>query len=431
MMISVIDFIFIIIESVLIAGFYGLYMEMKYKSNIITVLFFVLFFIVDSASTYLKMPSAYQMFFNLITFFILLLIFIDGTFAEKIMLSIFTNAVMMSISYLSVASISKLYNVSFVNAVSDKGIIRISVLIFSKILLFAVFFFFLNMKKNVIPELKTEEYLLITIVTLISIFIEYILRNYLLIDGRNYAVFFSTTIAMVVLNAVIYYFTIVISIKNHEKSELIKTKFQLKQQEEDYKNIEEKYKETLEIRHDVKNHILCALSLAEENNIEELKTFLKKYSNESIGSLKTFVLTKNNILNAIINSKFSEAENKNIDAKCIVDNDIDFSNDADICTVLSNLLDNAIEACERNNKPSKIALNVSKLEDEIIIVIRNTVDKNILEDNPELRTSKSDKKMHGFGISSVRKVLEKYNGTLTYELENDVFVTKVLIKNIC
>lgn len=147
MMISVIDFIFIIIESVLIAGFYGLYMEMKYKSNIITVLFFVLFFIVDSASTYLKMPSAYQMFFNLITFFILLLIFIDGTFAEKIMLSIFTNAVMMSISYLSVASISKLYNVSFVNAVSDKGIIRISVLIFSKILLFAVFFFFLNMKK--------------------------------------------------------------------------------------------------------------------------------------------------------------------------------------------------------------------------------------------------------------------------------------------
>ena len=103
--------------------------------------------------------------------------------------------------------------------------------------------------------------------------------------------------------------------------------------------------------------------------------------------------------------------------------------DIDIGILIANLFDNAIEACEKNKNKSEIVIKIWESGSYYCIKIVNTVETDILINNPNLVTSKKNKKIHGIGINSVRDIVHKYNGIMNFEQKSDKFYVYISLNN--
>lgn len=137
------------------------------------------------------------------------------------------------------------------------------------------------------------------------------------------------------------------------------------------------------------------------------------------------IITGNENLDYILNQKLMECKNRGIDLKFILEKvDINFIKDSDLFIMLGNLLDNAIEHTSDKNIP--IVLSITKKLNMIFIICTNATEINDSTlSNSTLISTKSDKLLHGYGISSIQMIANKYNGNFTYKIENNSFIATV------
>ena len=178
--------------------------------------------------------------------------------------------------------------------------------------------------------------------------------------------------------------------------------------------------------HDLKHQIagLRAEMSDEERTkwIDTLEQELESYSPE--------LETGNNVLDTLIAGKMMNCRANNIKITCVADGDsLDFMHVADICTVFGNALDNAIESVSLIDDPEKrlIHLSVTQKKNFVLIQINNYCEGTITMKNGFPVTTKADKGNHGFGLKSIRYTVEKYHGTLTFDLKDNWFELKMLI----
>ena len=95
--------------------------------------------------------------------------------------------------------------------------------------------------------------------------------------------------------------------------------------------------------------------------------------------------------------------------------------------MLSNLLDNAIEACEKNPSNAQILLTISEEAGYYRIVVRNTIAVSVLKKNQELKTEKANKKLHGWGLRSVTDLVSKRNGLIDFYEKEGMFYVDILL----
>ena len=112
-----------------------------------------------------------------------------------------------------------------------------------------------------------------------------------------------------------------------------------------------------------------------------------------------------------------------VTAECIV-------NDYDMCAILRNLLDNAIEACEKieNHDMRFIDLRINFDKDVFNIVIKNSVTQKVnIDKNMNFNTDKINPEAHGIGTQSIKSIVKKYNGECFFESTQDVFTARILM----
>lgn len=177
--------------------------------------------------------------------------------------------------------------------------------------------------------------------------------------------------------------------------------------------------------HDYKNNIITLTQLAEEEKFEEVKIFLKK-ENELLTQKMFYIKTGNSVIDAIINTKHNLAENKNIVfvvnaklPKSIIVSDMDLAN------ILGNLIDNAIEAEQKEENPY-IELNLKQEKNFLNINIKNKC-TNLVSINT--KTNKNNSEFHGIGLKSVNRIVRKYDGEILIKLTNQEYVVNVFIQN--
>lgn len=177
--------------------------------------------------------------------------------------------------------------------------------------------------------------------------------------------------------------------------------------------------------HDYKNNIISLTQLAEDGNIEEIKKYLKK-ENELIDTKMFYIKTGNSIVDAMVNTKQKIAEQKGIifvinvaiPEKCRV-------NEIDLANILGNLIDNAIEASEKEEN-AYIDINIKQNKKFLMIVIKNKFKGTLMQD---MKTTKDNKKLHGIGLKSVKNIVEKYDGEISFDTEQDEFCVTILLIN--
>ncbi len=200
---------------------------------------------------------------------------------------------------------------------------------------------------------------------------------------------------------------------------------QVQAQIEYYEKIGKLSNDLRNFRHDYKNHLICIGTLIEREEYDEAKEYIGKIADRKINSLKEFD-SGNAIADAILNDKSEKADK--IGAKISFDGYI-YKNIAptDLCIILSNAIDNAIEACEKieGDAEKTISLDCSYTKGIQIVRIKNPVSEDVEISDNSVRTSKADKAIHGIGLHNIRTTVKKYGGEFGISCENKEFTLSV------
>ncbi|MFI3212902.1 MAG: GHKL domain-containing protein [Eubacteriales bacterium] len=173
------------------------------------------------------------------------------------------------------------------------------------------------------------------------------------------------------------------------------------------------------IAHDVNHHFSLLNQLLNNNQVEEAKFHLEKVS-ISIAD-RQVVDTNNPIINAIVNQKYWVAKQKGIGMVFKINNLEKFPiRSEELVTILSNLLDNAIEATEKVMGVKSIVVKIMIEEGVAVLAVRNTSNPVIIYKN-SIETSKEDSLEHGFGLKSVMNSLDEYNFSYAMQYQDGWF----------
>lgn len=139
--------------------------------------------------------------------------------------------------------------------------------------------------------------------------------------------------------------------------------------------------------------------------------------------LSNFTYCGSQILNLVLNIKGYEANRKDITFSTDIETTpYEYVDENDLGIILFNLLDNAIEACEKIEEKDKwIQITIKRKKQLSIIKIENSVEKQILVKDGKYITGKENKSIHGLGLQSVKALVEKYEGEVAYNHTEDIF----------
>lgn len=190
--------------------------------------------------------------------------------------------------------------------------------------------------------------------------------------------------------------------------------------------VENIYRQMRMWRHDYHNHIQAMLALSERP--EEMRQYLWKL-NDDLTSVDTVLKTGNVMLDAILNSKLSLIKAKNIavNAKASVPSDLTIS-EIDLCAIIGNLLDNAMEACLRLERTQDrfIRIYIGVLKRQLYICVTNSVGGEVKK-NGRMYLSTKSSLSHGFGLMRIDALAEKYGGYVNRQNEEGAFATEVML----
>ena len=215
--------------------------------------------------------------------------------------------------------------------------------------------------------------------------------------------------------------------KNIEKTRLMLDAMQLDVYKDRIKETEKQYNEIKSMRHDMKNHLQCILSLIQKGDNAKSKEYVEDILNNKLYNDYQFINTDNNVINIISNTKLSLCKSEDI--KTIV-NISDFKlniDDTDICIILGNLFDNAIEACKKVDGDRIISYEISQKKGYVNFIIKNSINTSVLKSNPDLVTDKANASLHGLGLRSVKATVKKYGGMIDFYEQNGLFSVDVWI----
>lgn len=191
-----------------------------------------------------------------------------------------------------------------------------------------------------------------------------------------------------------------------------------KNTEEQKKIMEDFHKE----KHDLTNELMILKHNLENNEssaaMKNLNTIIHSYD-----ETENISMCGNNIIDSIINFKYALAQEKNIKfkLKMFIPEELPFDQ-CDIGIVIGNAIDNAIEAVENSkNREIRIVMGVKK--ESFVMIIENSYDGNLKGDavGSLISTKKDDKNKHGYGIKSIKRVVDKYNGEMIIETNKGIF----------
>ena len=194
---------------------------------------------------------------------------------------------------------------------------------------------------------------------------------------------------------------------------------QYKQSRESIELINYKY-------HDLKHQIEV---LRREQDPEKRNEFLNKMEDE----IKQYELqnkTGNGVLDTVLTSKSMYCDKHGITLTCVVDGHLlDFMETMDICSIFGNALDNAIESVIKIEDIEKrlIHLTVSQQKAFLMIRVENYFEGNLEYAKGQLESTKREKAYHGYGIKSIRYTVNKYDGAVDIDTQNQWFNLKILI----
>lgn len=246
--------------------------------------------------------------------------------------------------------------------------------------------------------------------------------------GRNEIVMKGAWIFFVtVLNGCLV-MTIVFRRKHARQREISRCYQQYFEQEyQAFRKKNDRQQELDRLRHDWKNHVNTVQAMWEKGEEEKAVQYVAGLAEESKPDVYA-ILSGNEVADAILNLKYEKAKEAGI--HFIFQGDLSGLariDSMDICVLLGNALDNALEACGKEEQDGSILIKTSESEGFLLITIENTLHEAIVLRNNRPVTSKKHPSEHGFGVLGMEHVIHKYQGDLRFTVTEELFRVQMML----
>ncbi|MBQ8209108.1 MAG: GHKL domain-containing protein [Clostridia bacterium] len=200
-----------------------------------------------------------------------------------------------------------------------------------------------------------------------------------------------------------------------------------KEREFRYYNLMRTHNEEIrKIKHDLNGHFGVLSTLVKDGKYDKMAEYITSLS-DNYNQIKRVVYTSNLMADAVITSAVQKCEQKAIRFDCegILPDDC-FIDDVSLTCIFSNILDNAVEACEKAEGDKYIKLSVFNKSDCLVITCKNSKSENIKPKENLFKTTKTENG-HGFGIKIIKEIVAGYDGVVTFEDNGAEFEISLLI----
>lgn len=416
-----------VVEAVLETQFFVRYFGVKHKryGAMEIILFAVVHFVAMSICNWITYLSAVELIVMLLIRFGLAMLLLQGRVGEKILITLVDSIILQSSSIL----LSSLFG-SFVSydesGYMQFGVWRVVLLILAKVIYVIATELILHHQikdKEYISRLMYVELNIVVCGLLLSFAFlsEFIYRNSVNHRIVNSAVFLL--IFVIIVDAMVY--ALFINLTNTSISLLKEQKraSAYERRVSDVQAMKELNRQTAKINHDIKSKLLNIRALLEQGRIDEAKHYLDE--NIEAGAFnRKIIFTDSMAIDAVLNSHQQKCEEMGINSTMKLECAIDPKMELDIAVLLTNLLDNAVEAAVKTPE-KEVELLINRKGNTLCILVQNSYDGNLRKEKEHMVTSKQDESRHGYGVSNVKDIVDKYDGIYDYDADNKVFTTKI------
>ncbi len=194
-----------------------------------------------------------------------------------------------------------------------------------------------------------------------------------------------------------------------------------------YREVDNMYRQIRGWRHDYRNHIQTMKAYAAAENWDAIRNYLDLLD-EDLKTVDTVIKTGNAMTDAILNSKISLAKSKEIPVEADAHIPVKLrSSEIDLCCILGNLFDNAIEASMKLPEGKRmIRVYMDMKGTQLYISFTNfTAGKKLRKEGGVFRTTKGEG--HGFGLARIDTIVERLDGYISRNSEDGAFTTEILL----
>ena len=361
-----------------------------------------------------------------VTFALLLLISIilyEGTIIRKAFLSLLF-IVIVFISEIFFIGIMTALNIGIPSEIVEQGVNRIIGMIGTKIIYFWIVVFVCRLINKKLKEVPPKQWVMIFLMPVVSTVILYIIFYDLLSVSVNggMVIYCCAVLGLLYINFAVFDF-----FETYLKQLRISVLEQVIERETtNYKQIENAYNDMRTLKHDISNQLDVITDLISRNDKKSAEAVIKSISLQ-LENVNAVCYTGEPIIDSVINIKLKYAHEFGINiTKRIKIAAFDLDK-IELCRAIGNVLDNAIEGCQRSGLSEQhIYISIQQIDDKIVVEITNTatdVDLN------NLQTSKKNRSAHGIGLSSIQNSVDKLNGYMKYDFKNNIFSLKMVVPN--
>lgn len=333
--------------------------------------------------------------------------------------------------YSAILLAAKCFGKSMEEMYADTWIFLLMVVLSQILMLIFIMLLKRCMVKKASDMLSVTEWLRVMIFPVFTISIIMILTKIYDIpeSGRQKNALLGIAFGLLVMNLIVFYLIGDIMKRESQIRENRIVLERVKHETGMYRTISENYEKQRKREHEFKNQLAFIAALARENRMDEINHYLKAYNQEIMQNTDS-IDTNHVIVNAILNSKYREMRQNGI-LFVVKINDLSTlqMRDEDIVLILSNLLNNAIEAA-RQCEEAVIKLKFVIEGGQIILSVSNTFSKApIMSGNRFLTTKAEDADRHGIGLENIKDTVKKYDGSCVIRHDEKNFKVAILISN--
>lgn len=379
---------------------------------------------------FVLLPNIWQSLLGMGVMLLMSCIMLEGRTEQKMLVIIACNVFMILVSMLR-GRITFFLSGESINEISIQGsesLARVLGIVLTNTLYLVTAYILTRFFHDKI-KLKKEEYIIIIIYYIIFLIV--VLLSIAMSRNVDFSLIWQKTflildMLMFIANIIVLKMIFHINQQNHYEMENALLYMQITQQEKRIREEEKNYREVQLLRHDLKRYLVTYRQLLQEGKYEVIEADIDKILGKRLNT-NHCVYTENTILNAVICDKMEQCSIKNIKIEVQVNADKDMDS-IEYGVVLSNLLDNAIEAEEQEKEENRyICLNIGVEQNMIHLVVSNYISESVLQNNALLETSKKNKQLHGIGLRGVKEFVNNKEGEIEIFEENHMFVVHICV----
>lgn len=429
------DVIVLIIEIVSCYSFFDIF-AIKRKRNKSQVVLSVLMLIVLSRLCihFLKKYTIIKMLLMIVMIILAMWFLYEISFIKTLILVFFIESIITITDYIVIMILAKNYG-DITTLGGASSLIGRLILILSRLILFAILIVIsrISSKKrnNVTADMSNKEWIQFLIFPIFTICAVMLMVNSVMKSYHSdiVPVYYIIAIGLIVLNLVVFH--LISEILEHSRK--MKEAQILRQQSIGqvglYNSMRENYNIQRQRTHEYKNQIVCMDMLMKKKDYSKFEDYIGNIS-DGLDAQLDMVDTNNDVVNAILNAKYYEAIKNDVLFVLKINDLSDIKvSDEDIVTILSNLLDNAIEAAKQCNVGKRtVKIKLLSEDDVLTIAVSNTYKTEpMLTEDGYIRTTKNNKEEHGWGIRNIVATLEKYDAEYIIDYKNGEFVFSIMM----